>query len=174
MGSGILNQKGQISIEFILILVFGLVYIIGIIGPVVDESAQATVDIKSVSDTKVSAMKLANALDEAGTSSGNMKKTIQLLIPKDSEIICNTTVDEEGIDFIATVSPIGGGWNPDDSKCTTIEDPPGTTVGFKCSSKIGILSDTAAEITDCPIMTGPLFRTIVVEKTAAGISVNWS
>ena len=168
MGSGILNQRGQISIEFILILVFGLVYIIGIIGPVVDESAQATVDIKSVSDTKVSAMKLANALDEAGTSSGNMKKTIQILIPKGAGLTCNTNGGAEGVDFTATVSYIGGGWNPDADNCTDF----GT--GFTCSSKIGILSDTATALTGCPIMTGPLFRTVVVEKTGAIISVNWS
>ena len=176
MGFGFLNKKGQVSIEFILILTFGLVYITAFVWPVVEDSSQAAFDVKAVSDTKVSALKLANALDQAALSSGDMRKSIKIFLPRDSKLECNTTEGSEGIEFSAFVSTIGGSWNPDQDNCSAIEDPPGTVVGFECVSKVPILADAAAELDNgggCPMMAGPIFRNLVVEKSGSGTTVSW-
>jgi len=177
-----LKEKGQVSIEFILIVAIALVYISAVVWPTVENSVQAAVDVKSVADTKLSAMKLANALDEATSSSGDMKKTISIFLPDSGTIWCSST--EKVIHYSTLVGYIGQ-WdasydaarmnivNPDTENCEV--DPPLPLTerpdGFKCESEIELLE----VLTDnCPSsMVGPLFRKVVVEKGDTGITIEW-
>ena len=60
-----IGRKGQVSIEFILIVTIALFYIITVVWPIVNESITASEDVQGISATKISAMKIANELNEA-------------------------------------------------------------------------------------------------------------
>jgi len=164
-----LSRKGQVSIEFILIITIALFYITSVVWPIVLDSTNAAEDVKDISDTKISAMKLANALNEAESSSGYMKKTIRVLLPFGAEISGTAGVDE--ISLIAYVD--AGGGNPDEINCTEIiaagECPNGAATCYKCTSTISLISGAGTTFN----ITGPIFKNFVVEKGGlAGVTVS--
>lgn len=175
---GILREKGQVSIEFILIVTIALVYIYGVIWPIVDDSTNAAADIKAVADTKVSAMKLANALNEASVSSGDMKKTINIFLPDGGSIECQTGNDfityKTLVAYVGKWDPMSpAGWNPDEDHCTLVLQPiPADRPDwFECSSTVELLEPLQE---DCPgTMVGSLFRKFVVQKTSGAVSIGW-
>ena len=179
---GVLREKGQVSIEFILIVTISMVYIYGVIWPIVDDSTSAATDIKAVADTKISAMKLANALNEASVSNGDMKKTINIFLPDGGSIECQT-----GNDFITyktlvayvgswdsgNPAPAADSWNPDEDHCTYVPqpDPDDRPDWFECSSTVELLEPLQE---DCPgTIVGSLFRKFVVQKTGGAVSIGW-
>jgi hypothetical protein len=164
-----LSKRGQISIEFILIITISLVYINVYVWEAVESSSQTATDIKAVADTKVSSMKLANALNEAATSSGNMKKTINLFLPENAMITCNEPA--ESIDYSVMVSHMQ--WNPDVINCVEVFD--GTDpIGWMCSSEVELLpSAVTGLVGGCPDMDRPLFKQITVERLGPAITVDW-
>jgi len=174
-----LNQKGQVSIEFILIVTIALIYVNAVVWPTVESSSQAAIDVKAVSDTKVSAMKLANAINEAETSSGNMKKTVNVFIPKDAKITItknvNTISHETMVSYMNNFNPMEKIGN---IGCDPVLDPSGNTIGFLCISSVEILT-TASNNLLLPTnpnpfeIKGPRFGQIEVEKTDTTISVDW-
>ena len=169
----LLRQKGQISIEFILILVFALVYIHLYVWPTVEDSTQTASDVKAIADAKVSAMKLASAVDEAGTTHGEMKKTIKIFLPSDAQMTCRTSGENKGIEFSAVISAAGGTFNPDEEHCIEVLDG-ADLVGFECTAVVPVLDASAGALAPCPVMIGPLFRDLVVEKDASGtITASW-
>jgi uncharacterized protein (UPF0333 family) len=171
---GILSERGQISIEFILIVTISLVYINFYVWEAVETASQTAVDIKAVADTKVSSMKLANALNEAATSNGDMKKTINIFLPENAMIACNVAdPNNASIDYDVMVSHMQ--WNPDVFNCVEQFDAE-EAIGWTCSSEVELLPDAAAGLLitgGCPAMNIPLFKQIVVERIGPAISVNW-
>jgi len=169
----VLSKKGQISVEFILLVVICLIYIAGAIWPIMGQGADAAGDVKAVADAKLSSMKLAKALNQASLSSGDMKKTFNLYLGPDSVIACDFPNNE--IDYTVTVSYINAISNPDTVNCSQV-DVAGEPVGWRCSSSVELLSGAVAP--SCPAMqTGgdtSLFRSVVVEKQAGAISVEWA
>jgi len=161
-----LKQRGSVSIEFILLLAISLVYINGVIWPITLNSSQATADIKAIADTKVSAMKLANALDQAITSDGDMKKTMNFFVPENGSITCNG----DKVEYAVLVDYMRG-WNPDETNCVVEPDAPADPIGWKCSSYVELIADPGS---GCPAMDGPLFQELVVKKTSGTISVDWA
>ena len=176
-----MREKGQVSIEFILIVTIALVYIYGVIWPIVDNSTNVATDIKAVADTKISAMKLANAVNEASVSSGDMKKTINIFLPEGGEITCNT--GESKIDFNTMVAYVGK-WevgfdpeimNPNPANCIAVLDSidpvNNRPIGFNCGSSVSLLEPLQE---DCPgTMVGAIFRKFVVQKTGGTVSMGW-
>ncbi len=170
MGFG-LNRKGSISIEFILLIGVALIYINGVVWPIANSSSAATADVKAVADTKIAAMKLGNAINQAAISSGEMKKTVQLMVPKNSKIACSTT--SASLVYMAYVDYMGG-WNPDEINCTVYPSAPADPEGFECQSQIGLIQAPDNCIAGATI-SGPILRDIVVKKNDAGdISVEWA
>ncbi len=175
-----LKEKGQISIEFILIVTIALIYINAIVWPSLDLSTKSAFDVKNVADTTTSALKVAGALDEAALSNGDMKKTINVYLPKDANI--TITKGATNIDYSIYVSnPNNTGFNPmeevDGIGCEKeLRDAPGTDeTFFFCKSRVKVLSNAAANLNLASpfVMKGPLFRKLVVEKENGLIELYW-
>ncbi len=161
-----IGRKGQVSIEFILIVTIALFYITSVVWPIVNESTTAAEDVQGISATKISAMKIANALNEAESSSGDMKKTIIISLPTDAIISCDGT-DE--IKFTAYVDAAGG--NPDEINCDPIIEgvpPDDTIVNYKCDSTIDLITGAGTTFN----IIGPIFKDFVVAKDNSEISVS--
>jgi len=162
-----LRQKGQVSIEFILIVVIALVYISGFVWPSIEIASSAATDVKAVADTKASAMKIATALDEAAVSNGDMKKTVSIFLPNGATLNCDAANNE--IDYELLISYIEN-WEPGD--CVLYIDSEGNDF-TECSSSISVLQDAVPA--NCPeIIEGPLFRELEIEKAAGAITVAWA
>ena len=160
-----LNRKGQVSIEFILIITIALFYIITIVMPIVLDSTTATEDVQGISNTKISAMKIANTLNEAESSSGSMKKTISIALPDKAIISCCTVPDV--IDMTAYVDASGG--NPDEINCGDGDiAPDGTVLNYKCTSAINLISGAGAQFS----YSGPLFKKLEIEKNNLGVTLS--
>ncbi|MDO8627377.1 MAG: hypothetical protein Q7K42_02845, partial [Candidatus Diapherotrites archaeon] len=84
------NKKGQIAIEFILLLVVMLVYIQTIIQPVLDTSYNATDDVTRLAQTRNAAQKLVNAIDYSSLSVGDASQQIRVFVPGKSSVGCNS------------------------------------------------------------------------------------
>ena len=165
-----IGRKGQVSIEFILIITIALFYITTVVWPIALDSATAAEDVKGISDTKISAMKIANALNEAQSSSGDMKKTISISLPAKA-IIEYDNADPNKIKFTAYVDASGG--NPDEIKCNpgdTGLPPENVLLNYKCESVIDLITGAGAAFN----FSGPIFKNAVVEKTGLVVSVDWS
>ena len=167
----VLSKRGQVTVEFILLITIGMIYIAGSIWPIVDQGAGAAEDVKAVADAKLSSMKLAKALNEAAVSSGDMKKTFNIFLGPNTTVSCDSANDQ--IDYLVTVSYINAISNPDMANCIVIMVA-GDPVGWDCDSYVEALSGAVAAA--CPAMQtgegGSLFRSLVVEKKAGAISVS--
>ena len=163
-----LGRKGQVSIEFILIITIALFYITTVVWPIVESSTEAASDVKGISDVKISAMKISNALNEAESSSGDMKKTMGISLP-DKAVISSDGSDE--IILVAYVDAIGG--NPDEISCVPGDDtgpPDFTLLNYRCGSSISLISGAGTVFN----ITGPIFKNLVVQKTGGIVNVGWS
>lgn len=163
-----IGRKGQVSIEFILIVTIALFYITTVVWPIVNESTTAAEDVQGVSATKISAMKIANALNEAKSSNGDMKKTISISLPNEAEIYYATGTDT----IVMDVNVAPGGGNPDEINCINgdLKGFPPTPINYKCSSTINLISGAGTEFK----ITGAIFKDFVVKKTAEIISAGWA
>ena len=176
LARSILNERGQVSIEFILIVTIALIYINAAVWPSIDISSKTAIDVKGVADTKVSAMKIANAVNEAATSSGDMKKTINVFLPTGGMILLQEGSFE--IQYESAVNYLEG-FNPmeliDDVGCEENTDNDGNPF-FRCKSNIKILSSagTSLNLNPSPFdIKGSLFRPLVIEKNGVDILVYW-
>ncbi len=81
-------EKGQTSIEFLIIILIILVYIFTVTKPII-ESAQTTIeDIKNLSQTNNEVQKIVQSINRLSNFSTNSKETITLIIPTGSKINC--------------------------------------------------------------------------------------
>jgi hypothetical protein len=160
-----LNANGQISIEFIMIITIAFVYIGASIWPIATDSAQSALDVKAVADTKLAATKIAGALNEAASSGGDMKETISISLPQDSEVRCDGT--ESLVRFEVRVTNSGG--NPDEINCTDGPlSPDESPAYYTCSSALPLVSGASTPFS----ITGPIFKEAVVEKELGAITVS--
>jgi len=83
------SKKGQISIEFMLIIIICLGYLHLLTINVLEPAINAAEDTTRLGQAKLSAEKLASAINEMSSSLGEGKRTLHLFVPKNSEIICN-------------------------------------------------------------------------------------
>jgi len=165
------NRRGQVSIEFILLIVIVLVYIYMTVWPLMEDATASADDVKRVSETKIGAMKIANALNEAAVNSGDSRKTISILVPVDAAIECNGT--DERIEYSINIKKMHGRRAPLD-KAEGIGCEELGRAGeeyYSCQSFVSLLS--GAVPTECGSIqiTGPLFDRFVVEKIGEDISV---
>lgn len=156
------RQKGQVSIEFILLIVITLVYIYGTVWPLINDATVAAEDVQRVSDTKISAQKLANALNEAAANSGESKKTIHLLVPNKASISCSGNQ----INFTVDVNKMNEK-RPKPRGCEEIGSPP----YFECSASIALLQTAVPSNCASLKIQGPLppFKAYAITRDSAGV-----
>lgn len=83
------SLKGQVSIEFVLIIVLMLMFIQTVIEPSVSGASNALEDIRQAGEIKAASQKLADSVDELALAPDGAVKTIFLFVPKSSTITCD-------------------------------------------------------------------------------------
>ncbi len=79
-------MKGQTTIEFLLVTLIALVYLQAVVQPGILQSTGSLEDVQRITQAKIEAQKIANAIEEISLISGSAKKEVMLLIPKKTEI----------------------------------------------------------------------------------------
>jgi len=108
MGNNILKKtKGQATMEFLLTLVIGLIYIVIIVQPNADIATKSMEDTANMAKLRISADKLIQTLQQVSISGEGTKETIQIIIPKDANITCGN--------FNTATNPPFSNSNPENS-----------------------------------------------------------
>jgi len=88
--SGEKMKKGQTSIEFMIIILIVIVYLVTVTRPLVEIAYISIEDIKSLTQTNNETQKILQTINRVNNFSAGTQETIQLVIPKNSEIFCYT------------------------------------------------------------------------------------
>ena len=84
-----MDNKGQMSVEYLLIVVVVIVVLSLVTIPLITNSIDASNDISHSSDAKVAATTISNAADTVYANGPGAKRTINFYIPEDTSIRFN-------------------------------------------------------------------------------------
>ena len=85
-----MNERGQIAIEYLLILVVMFAYLSIMVIPVSEISTDAARDTTHFARGKYLANQLAGAVDQVGAGEIGSKRTVEMFVPDDLTIGCMT------------------------------------------------------------------------------------
>ncbi|MFH1752121.1 MAG: hypothetical protein ABH821_04260 [archaeon] len=83
-------NKGQISIEFMLLLIIMLLYIQAVIIPAMNDSTASVQDVRRIAESNLALEKIYNTANEIAFASGDSFQTITVFIPEETKINCLT------------------------------------------------------------------------------------
>lgn len=83
------GRKGQISVEFIILLLIMLIFIQTIVQPSLAVSLNASEDVSRLGQLRATSEKLVNASDYLHLSPEGSIQTIGIYIPSNSKLQCN-------------------------------------------------------------------------------------
>ena len=89
-----LNGRGQVSIEYILLLIIMLIYVQIMIQPILETAVNSSEEISRLGQVKAAAEKLTNAVDFVSLSSGNTKQTVSFFLPPETSISCSPSTKQ--------------------------------------------------------------------------------
>ena len=167
METGIaLNNKGQLSIEFMLILIVSIVYINNVIFPTIDFGQTTLNEIYGLGQTRLVAQKIANTVDSLSLQTTDAQQTILVNIPKDGKIECGTGAAIKHIKFTFIISP-----ENESEKCQ--DDPATASVvdNILCTKNIPVkIPNLTCDSTSFPLL-GPQQKQLVVKRIGTGITI---
>ncbi|RLG71125.1 MAG: hypothetical protein DRO04_00490 [Candidatus Iainarchaeum archaeon] len=82
-------QKGQIAIEFILIIVIMLIFLQTIIQPTLTSSITTVKDVSSLAQAKIAAEKIVNAIDFVALNASDSKIEVGIFLPVNTTLKCD-------------------------------------------------------------------------------------
>ncbi|MBI2598001.1 MAG: hypothetical protein HYW50_02295 [Candidatus Diapherotrites archaeon] len=88
MAFNFLNSKGQLSVEFIFILITMLLFVETIIQPNILEAEKISKEMFGLGYTALAAEKIVNAIDLVQASGGETRQTINIYVPENAKIKC--------------------------------------------------------------------------------------
>lgn len=156
--------KGQISIEFVLILLVGLIYLQTIQITVIDQSINSAKDVSNVGEARLAASKIVESVNELAAADGTAKKTIHVFVPEKTTISC---LASNGITFTVSIDSdkineckqaVDG---DADNICTK-------TISFSTPSEPPI----AVECSSFPAINQKSFATVSIEKTDTEVTLS--
>lgn len=177
------NKRGQTSIEFILLILFVLVYISSVTNPMVATANNSAEEVSSLGNAKIASQKIANAIDYVALAP-NAKKTINVFVPENSKIIINMA--NNSVDFNADMDNTENPkpCPPGEASCCRIPDGSGENI-LVCSGQtnfsnaITLISEDItldynpeAVPAENNIIYGKTLKEVVVENTAGVITVS--
>lgn len=81
-------KKGQTSIEFMIIILIVIVYIITVTRPLIEVAQVSIEDVKNLTQTNNETQKVLQTINRVNNFSTGTMEIIQLVIPKNSTIHC--------------------------------------------------------------------------------------
>jgi uncharacterized protein (UPF0333 family) len=85
-----MKNKGQISIEFIMLILIIVIYLLTITRPLVNDSKSVIEDVHLIVRTESESKRIINSIIEVAMLGEGSKKTLELQIPQNAKIFCNT------------------------------------------------------------------------------------
>jgi uncharacterized protein (UPF0333 family) len=159
LGAVVLNNRAQVSIEFIIIIVISLIYINVVTSPLlITTSTAAAQDVKKVGDAKIAAQTLANAINSAAANSGESRKTVQLFLPAETGLSCDTAI--QMINYTVKITDLSG------------RTPFGCSSATDCGGSVRLIASPGG--LTCPACDtstsceGPFYKAFAVTKNSAG------
>ncbi|MDO8625372.1 MAG: hypothetical protein Q7R47_04790, partial [Candidatus Diapherotrites archaeon] len=157
------SAQGQLSIEFMLVVVVSIVYLNTVIFPQVAFGQTVLSEIDGLAQTRTSANQIVNAINALAIQSPNAKQTLTVLIPKNALITCDNTNKKIGFEYTLQSEP--------SEKC----DPDTTGKKLKCTKSIstGLSASQSLACTNFGVngISGPQTKTIEVSNSGGSISV---
>ena len=154
-------NKGQISLEFMLLISIMLLYISTIILPNVEIASSAAKEVAGVSQGRLAAEKIVDTANFISLSGINSRQTIKIYIPQNASIDC----DEVGL----TSADINFTYVLQNTEPITACNPPSNV----CEKLLRTVSGQAFQCLNFPVI-GPSTPRIKIEKildTATGTKV---
>ncbi|HNV01005.1 MAG TPA: hypothetical protein PKK60_01100 [archaeon] len=81
-------KKGQTSIEFLIIIVLIITYIVSVTYPMIKSAQSSVTDIRNLTQTDNECMKIMQGINRLNNFSNGSKETIILRIPENGKIYC--------------------------------------------------------------------------------------
>lgn len=140
------SKKGQVSIEFMFIIMVSLIYMQLLVSTVIQPSIDAVEDTTRISQARLSAEKLSSSINELASSMGENVKTVHIYVPKDATFGCTTdnkiqfSVKLYGSEIAAcglTTPPQDTDLDGDSTKCTKAFPLNVSSGNFDCAFDIG-------------------------------------
>lgn len=166
-------KRGQISIEFMLLIVFILVFLGATVLPSLELSVATVRDVRGIAETRVAAEKIANTVESLKGQSTAAQETLRVIVPKNATISCcdsqaptpnctNPTLPT-GIQFSYLLE------GPETTVCNFDDDNPASSQ--TCTKKISVTTPmTCGTATGFPIQ-GPQTATVVITKNLSTTTV---
>lgn len=82
-----MESRGQVSAEFLLLILVVLIIFAGVTIPLLGSSINATTDISKSSDAKSSLIEIANAVNIVYANGPGAKRTVDVYIPQDNSYL---------------------------------------------------------------------------------------
>jgi len=189
-----LKERGQVSIEIIMLVMVIALFIQSIVVPSLDISAGTAKEVTRMGQARYAAEKLANTIDAVHASAGENKRTITLFIPARTVIGCDVApsitwetgdttnfVCVNNVCFESELDEILLAVASTPSSCTDAIDGDGSDK--VCSKNIlingcsGGAGDCASNSINCSGLTidnstndAGIVRTVEIEKDNAGVT----
>ncbi len=127
-------KKGQTSLEFVMLLLVLLFFLITVINPIAETAVKSIEDVARVSQATTAGKKLATSINYVASSGNQTSQHINLYLPKTTNITINNTTHELTINVKTKTSmdTITG--------CKGILPPNNTEYTWECSKTIPITS----------------------------------
>lgn len=82
-------QKGQAVIEFILLILIVVVYLVSVTMPMVENTQKIIEDTENITRANNECQKITNSINEINLFGNDSKQTLILFVPKNTAINCN-------------------------------------------------------------------------------------
>lgn len=151
------KAAGQLSIEFMLIVVVSLVYLNSVIFPQVDFGATMLNEIDGLSQSRTAANQVVNTINALSMQAPDAQQTLRVVIPRDANINCLGPPDNR-IEF--TYSLRG---EPSEQCQLDTPSPPGTGKKTRCARSFtpSLAGSQSLSCNGFPLL-GPQVATVVV------------
>jgi uncharacterized protein (UPF0333 family) len=147
-------QRGQVILEFIFIILIVVIYIFTVTKPFMANSQETIFDIEALTRTNAETQKITNSINKLSLLGIGSKETLEIFLPAQSKILCNTSNNTFG--FIVEINSSEN--SPEHNLC------PDNTC-----EKTFALNDTVVLACDVPELSDR--ETIEVEKQSGVIRV---
>lgn len=159
------DARGQIAIEFVIIVIVVVIYILAVVFPLGKTAADATEDASRVSLARSALDQVYSAAQNADNNPGDSYQQLVIVLPEKTLIQCNGTPSLTDLNFTTDLTP----GLPVPPHCT-----PGTPP--RCSFGYSFVQPAFSQNAQCNLATltprpSRYKKTITVKKTNGVLSI---
>jgi uncharacterized protein (UPF0333 family) len=170
-------RKGQISIEFVLLLVILLIYIQMMVQPNLDFAIDSTTEVNDMGLARNATQKLIDTTDYIALSTSNAKQQIHFFLPANTAIICDEAENTLTFEVELKRAYVDPTKEDFEQPCQERDDPDRGITVWVCSKDLSVIDVASLNCTafgrDSTIAPGPnrgRYYTASIYKDDAGVT----